>query len=144
MPGFPPALAASPSSWSRISAETPPWTRPGGPSYAAPRRKSDHARPLSSCLTTSGGATGLRRPTTALPQARPWPAALNRTPYDPSIWRSRSRLVIASISAWAMPDVVVVDLGADHRIGELAHALGQRPVEVRCRAISSAGTSSNT
>ena len=40
--GFWSGLAASPSRWSRISADTPPWTWPGGP----------HRRPGSNCAQT--------------------------------------------------------------------------------------------
>ncbi len=71
MPGRPLVLTAWPSTWSSISAITPPWTSPGGPSYGAPRLKSLHALPFRSLWMWSGGATGLRRPMTVLPQLRP-------------------------------------------------------------------------
>ena len=96
MPGLPPAPVASPSIWSRISADTPPCTSPGGPSYAAPRWKLDQARPVLSRLTSNGGATALRRPTTVLPQCRP----RLFTAYGPSSWRACSRATMLSSSAW--------------------------------------------
>ena len=68
-----------------------------------------------------------RRP--RCPRRRLRPLALNRTPYGPSSCRFRSRSVIASISARDGADLVVVDLGADRRVGELADALGERAVE---------------
>ena len=61
----------------------------------------DDRTPRPSCSTVSGGAIALRRPTTALPQARPRPSVRRSTPYVVRIGALRSRSVIASISAWA-------------------------------------------
>ena len=43
-----PSLAASPRMWSSTSAQMPPCTQPGGPSYAAPSVNSLQHRPSSS------------------------------------------------------------------------------------------------
>ena len=139
MPGLPPAPAASPSIWSRISAATPAvhqaradlrTPRPGGSRDHAPagRRR---------CSTTQR-----RRDRVAQPDDRvaPGPAAAGgaeahavRPVELAGPQPRRERLDLGLDGA----DLVVVDLGADRRVHQLAHGLGERPVERRWRSSSS-------
>ena len=78
---------------------------------------------------SSGGATALRRPTTALPQARLPPLGLKRTPNAPVQLPLAQPLGDRLDLGPGRADLLVVDLGPDHRVHQLAHALGERAVE---------------
>jgi hypothetical protein len=63
--GLPLIDCVSPSSSSKMAAMKPPWTQPGGPSYAVPKRTLPTMRP-SSGDSSMGGAMGWAAPMNGL------------------------------------------------------------------------------
>ena len=72
MPPEPVSDWAKPSTSSKAAATQPPWTQPGGPSYAEPNPASPKTRPFSSRITI-GGAIGFARPIIGLWSKKPSP-----------------------------------------------------------------------
>ena len=131
MPGRPPAPADSPSIWSRTRARTPPCTSVG---RALVRRPEVEVAPDAAVggLVVLGDQGRGDRVAQADDGVAPGAAAAVGAVADAvraGSCRARRRAVIASTSAWARADLVVVDGGADGRVDQLAHGVGERPVE---------------
>ena len=141
IPGLPPAPAASPSSWSRISAETPPCDEARGTLVG---RAEAEVRPRPP------GRVGARPPAAGRPGCgrrrrrcpRPGPGAGGA---EPDAVRARragapaAAAVIASISAWAARTSSSSTSVRIDGVGQLADALRERPVQRHAAARSPRG-----